>query len=344
MIKHDECNDNQNDKKMKHILTWPSLWLQVFHKGKRTNSVRFTHKKPGLDHSSEFVVPDPGEEPSRLCAVAFRFQCVDKAAICQPITWAAQTLAQSPWSVSQQRGYLMKIWVFWVITNRQRRPSRLRINCISTAANPHEETAPCRWAPYIDSPFGLLCLLLVDILQLAEDVVERDTQLQRSRLHLSLAKRKQLAGPTLPKAIFQWSGLCGMQILPIPCGNKFLESPFETFNAQPSDDRQDKDCQEDRCKQKEHRIDWGTQILIARQDQSWKETPPARLISFKCVGWTRALVATIFLSVWDSTKRAHFALLGAGRLSAHAKHCKTIKMYKSARRVLFQAETESCVS
>jgi hypothetical protein len=35
MIKNDECNDNQNDKKMKKtILTWPSLWLQVFHTDK----------------------------------------------------------------------------------------------------------------------------------------------------------------------------------------------------------------------------------------------------------------------------------------------------------------------
>ena len=31
--KNDECNDNQNDKKNEkiNILTWPSLWLQVFH-------------------------------------------------------------------------------------------------------------------------------------------------------------------------------------------------------------------------------------------------------------------------------------------------------------------------
>ena len=31
---NDECNDNQNDKKKwkKTFLTWPSLWLQVFHK------------------------------------------------------------------------------------------------------------------------------------------------------------------------------------------------------------------------------------------------------------------------------------------------------------------------
>ena len=29
--KNDECNDNQNYKIQKHILTWPSLWLQVFH-------------------------------------------------------------------------------------------------------------------------------------------------------------------------------------------------------------------------------------------------------------------------------------------------------------------------
>ena len=28
--KNDERNENQNDKKMKK-LTWPSLWLQVFH-------------------------------------------------------------------------------------------------------------------------------------------------------------------------------------------------------------------------------------------------------------------------------------------------------------------------
>ena len=37
MIKNDECNDNQNDKKRKkNILTWPSLWLQVFHNSTRT--------------------------------------------------------------------------------------------------------------------------------------------------------------------------------------------------------------------------------------------------------------------------------------------------------------------
>ena len=32
--KNDECNGNQNDLKKwkkKTILTWPSLWLQVFH-------------------------------------------------------------------------------------------------------------------------------------------------------------------------------------------------------------------------------------------------------------------------------------------------------------------------
>ena len=29
---HDECNDHQNDKNnWKTFLTWPSLWLQVFH-------------------------------------------------------------------------------------------------------------------------------------------------------------------------------------------------------------------------------------------------------------------------------------------------------------------------
>ena len=39
MTKNDECNDNQNDKNMKKtILTWPSLWLQVFHNHSKSSN------------------------------------------------------------------------------------------------------------------------------------------------------------------------------------------------------------------------------------------------------------------------------------------------------------------
>ena len=63
--KNDECNDNQNDKQNEkiNILTWPSLWLQVFHKSTATFWVKTITTTVETNKETDAKVT--GGEPAR---------------------------------------------------------------------------------------------------------------------------------------------------------------------------------------------------------------------------------------------------------------------------------------